>query len=62
MTIDEFWERYNHCPKCRGYLIQGDMCRGCKWEFPIFEDRTDKLDKFDPTEECIRLMNKMIQE
>ena len=33
MTIDEFWEHYDHCNKCRSYSLQGNLCYGCKWRW-----------------------------
>lgn len=61
MTIDDFWKKYNHCPLCRLYTIQGQACDGCKWEFPI-QSKYRRFDKFDPTEDAIRMMNKEVTE
>lgn len=60
MTIDDFWKKYNHCPLCRYYAIQGNCCENCKWWLPI-SDKTD-LDLFEPTEDTIRSMNREIDE
>ena len=62
MTIDDFWKKYNHCPLCSSYKIQGALCDGCKWCLPIFEHRIGYIDKFSPTSDCIRMMNRMIAE
>lgn len=63
MTIDGFWEKYTHCPKCRSYAIQGNLCYGCKWQFANgqYAKETD-FDLFDPTEECIRMMSREVTE
>ena len=55
MSIDEYWKKYNHCPKCRFYLMQS-ACGDCKHKYPVkvFEY---PVDNFEPTEECIRSMN-----
>lgn len=63
MTIDDFWRKYNHCPHCRSYAVQGHACDGCKWYFEshVSED-SFSIDKFDPTDECIRKMNMEVDE
>lgn len=58
MTIEDFWKKYNHCPSCRGYVMQGNRCYGCKWWTP-YPKETD-IDLFEPTEECIRAMNREV--
>lgn len=59
---DRFWKKYVHCPLCELYVIQGMACDGCKWKFPTFENRTDMLDKFRPTQSCMRMMEKWASE
>ena len=61
MTVDEYWKKYNHCPKCRFYTIQGSCCDNCRWAYPYgVKDCT--MDKFEPTDECIREMNEVDDE
>lgn len=62
MTIDPFWRKYNHCPLCRSYAIQGQMCDGCKWYSPTYEHRLGYLDKYDPTEDAVRVMDREVTE
>ena len=33
MELDQFLRKYNKCPFCRSYAIQGNLCYGCKWRF-----------------------------
>lgn len=61
MTIDDFWKKYNHCPLCRKYLIQGGACDGCKWMYPCRIEGRD-IDGFDPTEDAIRTINAEVTE
>lgn len=58
MTIDDFWNKYNHCPLCESYTKQGEFCDGCKWRSPLRHD--GDTDKFYPTDECSRLMNREV--
>lgn len=61
MSIDDFWKKYNHCPLCRSYAVQGRLCDGCKWYVPVrIEGRI--FDKFEPTEEGKRLLNSEVEE
>lgn len=60
MTIDDFWKKYDHCPKCKGYAIQGNRCYGCMWRTP-YPKETD-FDLFEPTEDCIRAINREVTE
>ena len=60
MTIDDFWKKYNHCPKCEGYKLQGGRCVGCKFRTPYPKEWD--ADLFEPTQECIRAMNREIDE
>lgn len=61
MTLDDFLKKYNKCPFCRNYRIQGDTCRNCKWRWAYgmyakYAKETD-LDRFDPTEEWAQRLN-----
>ena len=60
MTIGQFWQKYNHCPLCKHYVIQGEQCDGCLWYSPI--KKYTLIDNYEPTEEAIRAMNKEIDE
>lgn len=64
MTLDQFLKKYNKCPFCRSYNIQGELCRNCKWRWSNdghYAKETD-MDKFDPTDEWRNLMNKEVAE
>lgn len=61
MTIDDFWKKYNHCPLCRKYLVQGRACDGCKWMYPCKIEGHD-FDLFEPTEDAVRAMNREVTE
>lgn len=52
MPESDFWKKYNHCPYCRWYTMQG-RCGDCKW-YLIPKD--GMIDMFQPTEECERLL------
>lgn len=56
MPESDFWKKYNHCPMCRWYAAQGAGCDSCKWYLPIRTD--EKIDRFQPTEECERILAK----
>lgn len=60
MTEEQFWKKYTRCPKCRGYTIQGGRCYGCKYKTPYPKDW--EVDLFEPTEECISMMRRMVKE
>lgn len=62
MTIDDFWEKYNHCPLCIGYNIQGSYCDDCRWQYPSYAKCNGKFDKFQPTEDCMLKMNREVTE
>lgn len=63
MTIDEFLEKYNKCPFCRSYRIQGNLCYGCKWRWGHGQYARDTdFDLFDPKEEWGQRMNKEVTE
>jgi len=62
MTINEFWEKYNHCPLCQAYPVQGDACDNCRYALPIFGSRPGKDDKFVPTKEAAKAMNEEVTE
>ena len=59
MTIDDFWKKYHRCPKCEGYAIQGGRCYGCKFQTPYPKDW--EMDLFEPTQECIKAMNREVE-
>ena len=63
MTLNEFLQKYNRCPFCRTYAIQGSWCYGCKWRWGHgqWAKETD-VDMFDPTEEWGRRLNKEVTE
>lgn len=58
MTIDDFWKKYNHCPKCIWYVDQGIKCRNCKWR--LWKKEDTGLDLFEPTDEAIQAMNREV--
>lgn len=60
MTLDEFLKKYNHCPFCRSYTIQGPLCDHCIYFFGSGYKKDGSIDKFDPTEDWIRLLNKEV--
>ena len=63
MTIEQFWQKYNHCPMCRSYVIQGTLCDGCKWMWGNGRYTTDTdMDLFKPTDEARERMNREINE
>ena len=63
MTIEQFWQKYNHCPLCRSYVIQGALCDGCKWMWGNGRYTTDTdMDLFKPTDEARERMNREINE
>lgn len=53
--------KYNKCPFCRSYAIQGNLCYGCKWRFGHgqYAKETD-FDLFDPKESWRELMNREV--
>lgn len=63
MTVDEYWKKYNRCPKCVGYNIQGRFCDNCKWKWGdgSYCKNTD-FDKFQATDECMRSMTREVTE
>ena len=61
MTVDDFLRKYNKCPFCRSYNIQGNFCNGCKWQWAHGQYAKDTdFDRFDPTEEWMRMMNREV--
>ena len=63
MTLDEFLQKYNKCPFCRSYAIQGNLCYGCKWKYANGEYAKDTdFDLFDPKDSWRELMNKEVTE
>ena len=59
MTLDQFLRKYNKCPFCRSYIIQGAACDHCRWKWSNdgkYAKDTD-MDKFDPSDEWINRMN-----
>lgn len=61
MTVNEFLKKYNRCPFCRTYAIQGSWCIGCKWRFAHGQyAKENDVDMFDPKEEWFRRMNKEV--
>lgn len=61
MTLDQFLRKYNKCPFCRSYVIQGNLCYVCKWRFGHgqYAKETD-FDLFDPKESWRELMNREV--
>lgn len=63
MTLNEFLRKYNRCPFCRTYNIQGSWCYGCKWRRGNGQyAKENDVDMFDPTEEWFRRLNKEVTE
>ena len=63
MTVDDFLRKYNKCPFCMSYNIQGDLCNCCKWKWAHGQYAKDTdLDLFDPTEEWMILMSREVTE
>lgn len=63
MTLNEFLRKYNRCPFCRSYAIQGNLCYGCKWRFAHGQYAKEwDFDLFDPTSEWHRRLNKEVTE
>lgn len=63
MTLEQFLKKYNKCSFCRSYVIQGDLCRGCKWRWGHGQWATEEdMDLFDPKPEWSERMNKEVTE
>lgn len=58
MTIDMFLKKYNKCPFCESYAMQGELCRGCE----NYIIKGEGIDKFRPKQEWINRMNKEVTE
>lgn len=62
MTVDEFMKKYNKCPFCEYYSRQ-KLCENCKWTYGNGQYAKDTdTDRFSPTYEWMRLMNKEVTE
>ena len=64
MTLKQFLRKYNKCPFCRSYAIQGNLCYGCKWRFGHgqYAKEGRDFDLFDPKPSWSERMNKEVTE
>ena len=60
MTLDDFLNKYTRCPFCESYLLQGNLCYGCKYKTPY--PKENEFDLFRPTDEWIRRINREVDE
>lgn len=60
IDLDRFWKKYNHCPLCKKYIMQS-LCGNCVWKYPV-KIYDFEMDNFEPTEECVSIMNKWDRE
>lgn len=62
MTIEDFWKKYNHCPLCENYIIQGLLCDGCRWYFERWKSAEMTMDNFFPSVSAMAMMNREVDE